>query len=77
MNARHALSVTSTFMVIISSVFIITDETGALQIRSQRLSDKPRAVSWAEDSKPASYTYNQTGSGSGAIRGGPARGRGI
>lgn len=54
MNARHALSLTSTFMVIISSVFIITDETDALQIRSQRLSGKPRAVSWAEDSKPAS-----------------------
>ena len=67
MNALHALSVTSTFMLIISSVFIITDETDALQIRSQRLSDKPRAVSWAEDSKPASYTYNQTGSGIGAI----------
>ena len=77
MNELHALPITSTFMLIISSVFIITDETDALQIRRQRLSDKPRAVSWAEDSKPASYTYNQRGSGGGDIRGGLARGRGI
>ena len=77
MNELHALPITSTFMLIISSVFIITDETDALQIRRQRLSDKPRAVSRAEDSKPASYTYNQIGSGGGVIRGGPARGRGI
>lgn len=77
MSEPHALSITSTFMLIISSVFIITDETDALQIRRQRLRDKPRAVSRAEDSKPASYTYNQTGSGSGDTRGGPARGRGV
>lgn len=77
MNELHALPITSTFMFIISSVFIITDETDALHIRRQRLSDKPRAVSRAEDSKPASYTCNQIGSGGGALRGGPAKVRGI